>query len=320
MPLFIAASKKIILDYLRSGRLLLSYDRMQIVLEQKAMFIKYSMKMSWSDRYSISTREAGNTFVTRLRLRESMGGDDHLLSDGSNDRLLLDNTIKINAELLAATVLAAPAPQNLENPENGVNGFADMHMAASGYQAEMDIANGHMGWAGMAANFGDQSGQASESFGHGDYGSDYGSSSLLSHDDQGHGFGGFEHKVQAYPVHQHVEEENPEPIKHYKETIVPLPKNVEIKVPHPVIIPVPHPVPIQVPVPKAVVIPIVKEVSIPVEKSVPYPVEKTVHVPKIKEVPFEVVKHILVPVEKPIPFKVPVYETIIHTKKGSHKI
>ncbi|CAK1547598.1 unnamed protein product [Leptosia nina] len=133
-------------------------------------------------------------------------------------------------------------------------------------------------------------------------------------------FSGHDLEPHSYPVHQHVEEENPEPIKHYKEVVVPLPKNVEFKINQPILIPVPHPIPIQVPVPKAVVIPIIKEVSIPVEKSVPYPVEKAVHVPKIKEVPFEVVKHIIVPVEKPVPFKVPVYETIIHTKKGSHKI
>ncbi|CAG9132554.1 unnamed protein product [Plutella xylostella] len=133
-----------------------------------------------------------------------------------------------------------------------------------------------------------------------------------------HDFNNF--KPHSYNVHQHVEEENPEPIKHYKEVVVPLPKNVEFKINQPIIIPVPHPVPIHVPVPKAVVIPIVKEVAIQVEKSVPYPVEKTVHVPKIKEVPFEVVKHIIVPVEKPFPFKVPVYETVIHSKKGSYKI
>ncbi|XP_050676112.1 uncharacterized protein LOC126973026 [Leptidea sinapis] len=149
------------------------------------------------------------------------------------------------------------------------------------------------------------------------------SGSLDDHADQGDydtNYNGHDLQPHSYPVHQHVEEENPEPIKHYKEVIVPLPKNVEFRINQPVLIPVPHPVPIQVPVPKAIVIPIIKEVSIPVEKSVPYPVEKIVHVPKIKEVPFEVIKHIIVPVEKPIPFKVPVYETIIHTKKGSHKL
>ncbi|XP_047519611.1 uncharacterized protein LOC125059287 [Pieris napi] len=156
----------------------------------------------------------------------------------------------------------------------------------------------------------DQQLQPSEYPGH-DFSSD---ASDYSH------FGGHNFEPQSYPVHQHVEEENPEPIKHYKEVIVPIPKNVEFKINQPILIPVPHPIPIQVPVPKAVVIPIIKEVSIPVEKSVPYPVERTVHVPKIKKVPFEVIKHIIVPVEKPIPFKVPVYETIIHTKKGSHKI
>ncbi|XP_075986185.1 uncharacterized protein LOC142983183 [Anticarsia gemmatalis] len=167
----------------------------------------------------------------------------------------------------------------------------------------------------------DQQFQASDYSGGYDFGG-HGESSLEGHgsDYGGHDFNGHDVKPHIYPVHQHIEEENPEPIKHYKEVVVPLPKNVEFKINQPIIIPVPHPVPIQVPVPKAVVIPIIKEVSIPVEKSVPYPVEKTVHVPKIKEVPFEVVKHILVPVEKPIPFKVPVYETIIHTKKGSHKL
>ncbi|OWR50856.1 hypothetical protein KGM_206571 [Danaus plexippus plexippus] len=149
---------------------------------------------------------------------------------------------------------------------------------------------------------------------------DFGGQGLSEHGDYGGEHGGHDLKSYSYPVHQHIEEENPEPIKHYKEVVVPIPKNVEFKVHQPVLIPVPHPVPIQVPVPKAVVIPIIKEVSIPVEKSVPYPVEKTVHVPKIKEVPFQVIKHIIVPVEKPVPFKVPVYETIIHTKKGSHKI
>ncbi|CAH2057862.1 unnamed protein product, partial [Iphiclides podalirius] len=164
----------------------------------------------------------------------------------------------------------------------------------------------------------DQQVQPSEHSGF-DYGG-HGASSLGDHGDLSQDFGGHDLQSHSYPVHQHVEEENPEPIKHYKEVVVPIPKNVEFKINQPVLIPVPHPVPIQVPVPKAVVIPIIKEVSIPVEKSVPYPVEKTVHVPKIKEVPFEVVKHILVPVEKPFPFKVPVYETVIHTKKGSHKI
>ncbi|XP_039749080.1 uncharacterized protein LOC120625880 isoform X2 [Pararge aegeria] len=153
-------------------------------------------------------------------------------------------------------------------------------------------------------------------------GFDFGNHGFDSGDqgDYGKGFGGHDLQAHSYPVHHHVEEENPEPIKHYKEIVVPVPKNVEFKVHQPILIPVPHPVPIQVPVPKAIVIPIIKEVSIPVEKSVPYPVEKIVHVPKIKEVPFEVIKHIIVPVEKPVPFKVPVYETIIHTKKGSHKI
>ncbi|CAH2098491.1 unnamed protein product [Euphydryas editha] len=152
--------------------------------------------------------------------------------------------------------------------------------------------------------------------GHGGFG---GHEELGGHGDFG-SYGGHDLQSHSYPVHQHVDEENPEPIKHYKEVVVPIPKNVEFKVNQPILIPVPHPVPIQVPVPKAVVIPIIKEVSIPVEKSVPYPVEKTVHVPKIKEVPFQVIKHVIVPVEKPVPFKVPVYETIIHTKKGSHKI
>ncbi|KAF9822501.1 hypothetical protein SFRURICE_006584 [Spodoptera frugiperda] len=169
-----------------------------------------------------------------------------------------------------------------------------------------------------AAPQNDQQFQASDYSGGYDFGGSSGGHE--GGDFGGHDFGGHDLKSHVYPVHQHVEEENPEPIKHYKEVVVPLPKNVEFKINQPVIIPVPHPIPIQVPVPKAVVIPIIKEVSIPVEKSVPYPVEKVVHVPKVKEVPFEVVKHILVPVEKPVPFKVPVYETIIHTKKGQHKI
>ncbi|XP_004924371.1 uncharacterized protein LOC101744979 [Bombyx mori] len=163
--------------------------------------------------------------------------------------------------------------------------------------------------------------QASDYSGGFDFGTQEGHDGIQDFGGQdGHNYGGHHIQTHSYPVHQHVEEENPEPIKHYKEVVVPIPKNVEFKVHHPVIIPVPHSVPIQIPVPKAVVIPIIKEVSIPVEKSVPYPVEKVVHVPKIKEVPFEVVKHIIVPVPKPYPFKVPVYETIIHTKKGSHKI
>lgn len=153
----------------------------------------------------------------------------------------------------------------------------------------------------------------------GQSGHDFGQN-LGSHDFSSYGQGGHDLKSHSYPVHQHVEEENPEPIKHYKEVVVPVPKNVEFKINQPILIPVPHPVPIQIPVPKAVVIPIIKEVSIPVEKSVPYKVEKTVHVPRVKEVPFEVVKHVIVTVDKPVPFKVPVYETIIHTKKGSHKI
>ncbi|KAJ0171669.1 hypothetical protein K1T71_012432 [Dendrolimus kikuchii] len=149
--------------------------------------------------------------------------------------------------------------------------------------------------------------------------SEYGGGGLDQHDfgvqsdlgGQGHDFGGnfgghfggHDLQAHAYPVHQHVEEEVPETIKHYKEVVVPVHKNFEFKINQPIIIPVPQPIPIQVPVPKAVVIPIIKEVSIPVEKSVPYPVEKVVHVPKVKEVPFEVVKHIIVPVPKPVPFK-----------------
>nr|XP_026488549.1 uncharacterized protein LOC113395192 [Vanessa tameamea] len=172
----------------------------------------------------------------------------------------------------------------------------DQQFQPSEYSGGYDFG-GHDGGSSGGHDFGETSG-------HGDFGN----------------YGGHDLKAHSYPVHQHVEEENPEPIKHYKEVVVPVPKNVEFKVHQPILIPVPHPVPIQIPVPKAVVIPIIKEVSIPVEKSVPYPVERVVHVPKIKEVPFEVVKHIIVPVEKPVPFKVPVYETIIHTKKGSHKI
>ncbi|GBP52252.1 hypothetical protein EVAR_83113_1 [Eumeta japonica] len=41
-------------------------------------------------RYPIPSQEAGNALVTALSLRVSMGGGDHLLSDGSPARLLLD--------------------------------------------------------------------------------------------------------------------------------------------------------------------------------------------------------------------------------------
>ncbi|XP_059056095.1 uncharacterized protein LOC131849973 [Achroia grisella] len=216
--------------------------------------------------------------------------------------------------------------------------FVSALLVATSFADQTQWSPYNMNLQGFGYNQADQSGQhsvidmqqdqqlqASDFSGGYDFGGHEGGlggheSSLAGHDFGGHSYGGHELKAHAYPVHEHVEEESPEPIKHYKEVVVPVPKNVEFKINQPIIIPVPHPIPIQVPVPKAVVIPIVKEVSIPVEKSVPYPVEKTVHVPKIKEVPFEVIKHIIVPVEKPVPFKVPVYETIIHTKKGSHKI
>ncbi|CAH0715090.1 unnamed protein product, partial [Brenthis ino] len=198
-------------------------------------------------------------------------------------------------QVLAAVVMTSLAlPQHQEQQQQWMPYNSDLQQYLQHYDQQFQPSEHSSGY--------DFGGGSSD---HGDFGQSYGGHDLQSH---------------SYPVHQHIEEENPEPIKHYKEVVVPIPKNVEFKVHQPVLIPVPHPVPIHVPVPKAVVIPIIKEVSIPVEKSVPYPVERTVHVPKIKEVPFEVIKHIIVPVEKPVPFKVPVYETIIHTKKGSHKI
>ncbi|GBP76759.1 hypothetical protein EVAR_58483_1 [Eumeta japonica] len=45
-------------------------------------------------RYPIPTQEASKVLVTPLRLRVSMGSDDHLLSCDSQDHLLLENAIK----------------------------------------------------------------------------------------------------------------------------------------------------------------------------------------------------------------------------------
>ncbi|XP_026735453.1 uncharacterized protein LOC113499250 isoform X1 [Trichoplusia ni] len=215
---------------------------------------------------------------------------------------------------VSALLVAVSADQMQWTPYNAM--LQELQQAASQHDQQLQASDYSGGFDfsshGLGSNGGDYSG--------GSHGvSDFSGGSQGAGDFSG-SYGGHDLKAHVYPVHQHVEEENPEPIKHYKEIVVPLPKNVEFKVNQPVIIPVPHPIPIQVPVPKAVVIPIIKEVTIPVEKSVPYPVERIVHVPKIKEVPFEVVKHILVPVEKPVPFKVPVHETIIHTKKGQYKI